>query len=213
MKTNVFVTQVEGVDLEGQDALLVGTKKEGDKLIVVLYFPELNKIKNYKVPADAKITVEEAPDYKIPDSAVDLLRLDSPNRDQLPIRNNLPDSYFPPDPNYPNTMLDILYQPTNRRTIGPRYYSVQKGNRKMRKKNPTSKFLRRQRRRAGFEFDDMTQFKPEGNPDEGIYPDGSPERPKSYNYPIDPYSDVKQDIWPEPNPKLFPPEKVTKKLK
>lgn len=207
MKNNVLVTQIEGVDLEGQEALLVGSKEEGSKLVITLYFPELNTIKNYKVPKSSKITLEEAPDYEIPSSSVDLLRLDSPNRDQLPIRNTLPDSYFPPDPNYPNTLVDILYQPTRRRTIGPRFYSFK--DKVMKNK---SRFLRRQQRRASLPFDDMTQYKPEGDPNEGIYPDGSPERPKRFNYPFDPYSDVNKDIWPEPDPKLFS-KPVTKKLK
>jgi len=209
MKDNLLVNQIEGIDLEGHEALLVSTEKKGDKLLITLYFPELNTLKNYSLPKSSKITLEEAPDYEIPSSAVDMLRLDSPNRDQLPIRNTLPDSYFPPDPNYPNTLVDILYQPTMRRTIGPRFYNFQKGGKMS---STSSKFIRRQRHRASIEFDDMTQYKPEGNPNENIYPDGSPERPKRYNYPMDPYHDVNKDIWPEPDPKLFS-GKVTKKLK
>jgi hypothetical protein len=121
------ITALEGVDLEGNDAVVLSAKPlagESQRL-VTLFFPALGTIKEVRVPLASTVTLKEETGYDIPESQVDELRLTSPDRSQLPIRNNIPDSFYPTDPNYPSTMTDVLWRPTVRWTPYPRYYSYQ----------------------------------------------------------------------------------------
>lgn len=188
-----IITQLEGVDLGGEEAVVVQVKTINDHDLVTLYFPELEEIKQYKVPSDAPVVTKPELDYTIPSSQIDELRLNSPGRDEKTIRQHLPDSYFPSDPNYPSTMTDVLWHPTVRWTPVPRFYRYQ-GQRKRR----TMK--RRHRRRQA----ELGQF------DTG-YPDASSHRPRRFNYPSYQWSDGAPVI-PKPDPRIFDPAEVTQEL-
>ena len=120
------ITSLEGVDLEGEKALVVSVEGSGDKDLVVLYFPNLKVVKQYKVPGAGKSTVVSPPTKVLKNEQVDQLRLDH-QRDTLPIREFIPDSYFPADPNVTSPITDILWRPTIRRTPWPRFYNYHGG--------------------------------------------------------------------------------------
>jgi len=131
------ITSLEGVDLEGEKALVVSVDDAAnDKSLVVLYFPNLKIVKQYKVPGGGKSTVNPPPAEKVlKDEQVDQLRLDHP-RDTLPIREFIPDSYFPADPNVTSPLTDILWRPTIRRTPWPRFYNYNRTGGKSRAVSP-----------------------------------------------------------------------------
>lgn len=131
------ITGFEGIDFGGNKyAIVLDMEPAGDgKVLLSLYYPESKSARKYKVSdglsgmTDPTPPYDEGPEneeYDIPSSPVDYLRLESPNRSQLPIRMNLPDSYFPDDPNYPSTLTDVSWRPEMRRTPFPRFYNTRK---------------------------------------------------------------------------------------
>lgn len=121
------ITSLEGVDLKGEKAVIVDVEGGGKgKSLVTLFFPRLKSTKQYRIPSQSVTkTVKKSP-HPINPETVDELRLNSPGRSTLPMRENLPDSILPQDPTSPSTLTDVLTRPTIRRTMYPRFYHFQK---------------------------------------------------------------------------------------
>jgi hypothetical protein len=132
------ITSLEGVNFEGNTyAVVVRVEEdpaEANKQLVTLYFPESGVARRYKLPNNVVGIVDtgvvepgkEVTEDPIPNSYVDDMRLDSPGWKKSPIRKNMPDSYFPEDPNYPSTITDVLWRPDMRWTPFPRFYDYKK---------------------------------------------------------------------------------------
>jgi hypothetical protein len=125
------IDALEGVDLQGQKAIVIELEpaNKGDTTTVTLFFPDLKAAKRYKVPNSSLSTVQTAPaKYDIPDSVIDQLRSNSPNRVVPTIRDNIPDTFFPPDPaGFESPMTTVLWEPTIRRTPSPRLSNYRRG--------------------------------------------------------------------------------------
>jgi hypothetical protein len=205
------ITALEGVDLEGNEAVVLSAKvlPAEDSRLVILFFPALGSVKEYRVPLASTVTVKEETDYTIPNSSVDELRLKSPERSQLPIRNNIPDSFYPTDPNYPSTITDVLWRPTMRRTPYPRFYNYQ---------DPRKEKVMRRRNRNRPHFDNRRvqgQRKPRRKhayyPYGPATPDTDTDRPRRYNFPTRRSVDGNPSF-PPPDPRVFDPDLVTPEL-
>jgi hypothetical protein len=111
LNPGAVIRDLEGVDLAGEDAVVMKTEPMGDSVQVTLYLPEHDTIKIVKVPSSSK-TVSREPDVGVVPTVYDPERLNSPELHNI---RTLPDSYLRPDPNYPSSLRDI-WRPTMRVT-------------------------------------------------------------------------------------------------
>jgi hypothetical protein len=111
LNPGAVIRDLEGLDLGGEDAVVMKTEPMGDMVQVTLYLPTHDTIKVVKVPSGAK-TVAREPDVGVVPTVYDPERLNSPELHNI---RTLPDSYLRPDPNYPSSLRDI-WRPTMRVT-------------------------------------------------------------------------------------------------
>lgn len=105
------IRDLEGVDLHGEEAVVMKTENLGDFVQVTLYLPDHDTLKVVKVPSNVKTYARE-PDIGVVPTVYDSMRLQSPELHDIRV---LPDSYLRPDPNYPSSIRDI-WRPTMRVT-------------------------------------------------------------------------------------------------
>lgn len=175
------ISALEGVDLEGEKAVVVEIEEGSDDTsTLTLLFPDLDATTKVTVPSSSLTSVEpNRPKKQVPTSVIDDLRRDSPDRVVPVIRDNVPDSFFPPDPNGTRPELtDTLWRPTVRRTP---YLNVLQASRRRRAETSEepSTFpatlppeADQHRPRSSTRLDDR-------------YSDGSPRRPRRYNQPYE----------------------------
>jgi hypothetical protein len=182
------ISALEGVDLEGEKAVVVEVESNGDDTsTLTLLFPDLNATSQVTVSDDSLTSVEPSEHGKqIPSDVIDTLRSTSPNRVVPVIRDNVPDTFFPPDPNGTESDLTTtLWRPTVRRTPYLNVLQAQASRRRRAmaedevEKIPTSTF-------PATLPPEADQHRPRSSTrlDEG-YSDGSPRRPRHYNKPYE----------------------------
>lgn len=113
------ISALEGVDLAGEKAVVVELAPgSSGTTVVTLLFPRLKASKRYEVSNSSLSSVSADPPRKqVPTSVIDSLRASDPDRTVPPIRDGVPDTFFPPDVNGTQpTMTDVLWRPTVRRT-------------------------------------------------------------------------------------------------
>ena len=107
----------------GESAVVLLQVPSGDaESKVLVYLPETNELKFIVVPNDAESVVHETEPVGLVPTVYDEQRV----HEDIPAIRTLPNSYLPPDPNYPSSITQTIWRPTRRMTP-IRYYNVKKG--------------------------------------------------------------------------------------
>lgn len=111
LSPGAVIRDLEGVDLGGEDAVILTVDPSGDDVRVKMFLPSSDQLKVVKVPSSSK-TVSREPEVGVVPEMYDTMRLQSPELHDI---RTLPDSYLRQDPNYPSSIRDI-WRPTMRVT-------------------------------------------------------------------------------------------------
>jgi len=127
LEPGMVVTELQGIDLNGERAVVVKKNEDGDRSVeggnirVVLYLPDSDITKVVNIPLSYTYTGFDNSELGIPTPTVyDPIRLESPDLHTIRV---LPDSFLPRNPNYPSSITDTIWRPTVRQTP-IRFYST-----------------------------------------------------------------------------------------
>jgi hypothetical protein len=121
LSPGLLVTDLSGFDLGDQAGVVMKTESRQDDYVVWLWMTESEEIRKFLLPKDTAYQAKEPPEGMLRPEPYDLRVLDEMG--DLPSIRTLPDSYWPDDPNYDDTLTDTLWRPTFRRYPYYRYYS------------------------------------------------------------------------------------------
>lgn len=185
LQSGLILQDLEGVDLDGQNAVVLDVSQEDGDAVVELYLLDSKVTKTVRLPADSAFSAHEPAADDEDWTPYDKLRV---NEDIPPI-HIAPDEYQPyPDPNHPNSINRTIWGPTLRRSPVYRYYNTMKTTRKSRRRRSRTRRAELQTNPRGYNVPKPDVFVPkideEGKPIIPLYPD-------LIGYNIDPYEPSK----------------------
>jgi hypothetical protein len=128
LSPGMIVTDLAGFDLGEQAGVVMKTEAREDSYVVWLWMTESETIRKFSLPKDTAYQAKEPPEGMLDPRPYDQDVLDEMGEGES-IRN-LPESYWPDDPNYEDPLTMTLWRPTYRRYPYYRYYKMREDMKK-----------------------------------------------------------------------------------